>query len=180
MSEEELEAGQSEAEDVEETAEMPTDISPEHAALIEEMAEKEAQFNNDILLVKADMENLRRRQTRDLENAHKHAVDRFIAELLPICDGIEMGHAAAQADGVTLETMKEGLDMTLKMLMSSIGKFGLEQINPEGEAFNPEWHEAISMLPAEGVEPNQVLNVVQKGYLINGRLLRPAMVVVSQ
>jgi molecular chaperone GrpE len=180
MSEQELEAGQTDVEGSEEQAAENGDISPEHAALIEEMAEKEDQFKNDLLLVKADMENLRRRQSRDLENAHKHAVDKFVAELLPICDGIEMGHAAAQADGVTLETMKEGMDMTLKMLRSSIGKFGLEQVDPTGEAFNPEWHEAISMLPADDVESNQVLNVVQKGYLINGRLLRPAMVVVSQ
>lgn len=157
-----------------------TEISPEHAALIAEMDEKEAQFKNDLLLVKADMENMRRRQTRDLENAHKFAVDKFVGELLPVCDGIEMGHTAAQAEDVTLETVKEGLDMTVKMLRSSIAKFGLEQVDPVGEVFNPEHHEAISMIPSEEIESNHVITVVQKGYLFNGRLLRPAMVVVSQ
>jgi molecular chaperone GrpE len=123
---------------------------------------------------------MRRRHSRDLENAHKHALDKFVNELLPICDSLEFGLNAAQGEEATLETVREGMDMTLKMLLSSIGKMGLEQINPEGQPFDPELHQAVSMQQVEGVEPNQVISVMQKGYSFNGRLLRPAMVVVSQ
>jgi molecular chaperone GrpE len=126
------------------------------------------------------MENLRRRHTRDLENAHKHALDKFIAELLPIADSMELGLKAAQGEQASMDAVKDGLEMTIKMFMGSIGKFGLEQVDPEGQAFDPELHQAMSMQPIEGVEPNQVVTVVQKGYQFNGRLLRPAMVVVSQ
>jgi molecular chaperone GrpE len=135
---------------------------------------------NELLRAKADMENLRRRQTRDLENAHKHALDKFVAELMPICDSLELGLNASKTDQATLDTVREGMEMTLKMLLGNIGKLGLEQISPEGEAFNPELHQAVSMQPAEGVESNQVINVMQKGYSFNGRVIRPAMVVVSQ
>jgi len=135
---------------------------------------------NELLRARADLENMRRRHSRDLENAHKHALDKFIAELLPICDSLELGLNAANDKDANLDKVREGMEMTLKMFMSSIGKFGLEQLDPKGQAFDPEAHEAIAMQPAEGVESNQVISVMQKGYRVNGRLLRPAMVVVSQ
>ena len=149
-------------------------------ALLEDARSKADEHWNELLRARADLENMRRRHSRDLENAHKHALDKFVAELMPIADSLELGMQAAKKDGATLETVAEGMDMTMKMLLSSIGKMGLEQINPEGEAFNPEMHQAVSMQPAEGVEANQVIAVMQKGYSFNGRVLRPAMVIVSQ
>lgn len=148
--------------------------------LLEDARNKADEHWNELLRAKAEMENLRRRQSRDLENAHKHALDKFVAELLPIYDSMELGLNAATGEAASLDAVREGLEMTMKMFLSSIAKFGLEQINPEGEAFDPELHQAMAMQEAEGVEANQVLNVAQKGYQFNGRLLRPAMVVVSQ
>jgi molecular chaperone GrpE len=163
------------------------DIEPENievtedpAALLEDARNKADEHWNELLRAKAEMENLRRRQARDLENAHKHALDKFVNELLPVCDSMELGLNAAQSEEASLETVRDGLEMTLKMFMTSIAKFGLEPVNPENETFNPELHQAMAMQAVEGVEANQVLTVAQKGYQFNGRLLRPAMVVVSQ
>lgn len=140
-----------------------------------------AEENWDALLrARAENENLRRRHARELENAHKHALDKFVSELLPICDSLELGLDAASREEATLDTVREGMEMTLKMLLGSIGKLGLEQIDPKGETFNPELHQAVSMQPAEGIDANQVISVMQKGYSFNGRLLRPAMVIVAQ
>lgn len=150
------------------------------AAQLEEARNKADEYRDQFLRAQADMENLRRRQARDLENAHKRALDKFVTELLPIYDSMELGLNAASAETASLDAVKEGLEMTMKMFLSSIGKFGLEQVNPEGEAFDPELHQAVSMVPAEGVDSNQVLTVMQKGYQFNGRLLRPAIVTVSE
>lgn len=148
--------------------------------LLEDARNKADEHWNELLRARADLENMRRRHSRDLENAHKHALDKFIMELLPICDSLELGLNAANGEDANLDAVRDGMEMTLKMFLSSIAKFGLEQINPDGEAFNPELHQAMSMQPVEGVEPNQVVAVMQKGYSVNGRLLRPAMVMVSQ
>jgi molecular chaperone GrpE len=154
--------------------------TPEMAKLLEDARNKADEHWNELLRARADLENMRRRHSRDLENAHKHALDKFVTELLPICDSLELGINAAQDDDANLEKVREGMDMTLKLLLSSIGKFGLEQVNPQDQAFDPEAHQAVAMQPSEGVESNTVINVMQKGYRFNGRLLRPAMVVVSQ
>lgn len=146
-----------------------------------EAAQAKAEENwNEALRARADMENLRRRHERDLEKAHRHAVDKFVTELLPVCDSLELGLQAAKSDDANLEKVCEGMDMTLKMLLTNIGKIGLEQIDPQGEPFNPEYHQAMQTQPADDVEPNTVVAVVQKGYLFNGRVLRPAMVMVSE
>jgi len=188
MSNEEIEKSTTEAESVDpspETAETES-VQPATAPdsdivkQLEDARNKADENWNELLRARADLENMRRRHSRDLENAHKHALDKFIAELLPICDSLEFGLNAAKNEDANLDTVRDGMEMTLKMFMSSIGKFGLEQLNPEGEAFDPDLHQAMAMQPAEGVEANQVLNVMQKGYRFNGRLLRPAMVVVSQ
>lgn len=163
-----------------ETAETDTVEIKDTAALLEDARNKADEHWNELLRARADMENLRRRQARDLENAHKHALDKFVTELLPIYDSMELGLNAANGESASLEAVKEGLEMTMKMFLSSISKFGLEQVNPEGQAFDPELHQAVAMQPADGVEANQVLSVMQKGYQFNGRLLRPAIVVVSQ
>ena len=156
------------------------EITEDPIALLEDARNKADEHWNELLRAKAEMENLRRRQARDLENAHKHALDKFVAELLPIYDSMEFGMNAAMGEDASLETVRDGLEMTMKMFLSSIIKFGLEQVNPENEAFDPELHQAMAMQEVEGVEPNQVITVAQKGYQFNGRLLRPAMVVVSQ
>ena len=164
-----------------ENIEPEVEINEDPAALLEDARNKADEHWNELLRARADMENLRRRQARDLENAHKHALDKFVAELLPIYDSMELGLNAANDDDASLDAVREGLEMTMKMFLSSIAKFGLEQVNPnEGTAFDPELHQAMAMQPVEGVEANQVLTVAQKGFQFNGRLLRPAMVLVSQ
>lgn len=125
----------------------------------------------------AETENVRKRAARDVENAHKFALERFGKELLAVKDGLEM--ALAASDNASVESLLEGSEATLKLLGSTMERFGIEQVDPEGEAFDPEWHEAISVQPSEAVEPGTVLTVVQKGYSLNGRLLRPAMVIVA-
>jgi molecular chaperone GrpE len=178
MSNEEIENNAEENESIVDAEQV--EINEDPAALLEDARNKADEHWNELLRAKAEMENLRRRHTRDLENAHKHALDKFIAELLPIADSMELGLNAAEGEQASMDAVKEGLEMTIKMFKGSMGKFGLEQIDPEGQAFDPEQHQAMSMQAVEGVEANQVLTVVQKGYLFNGRLLRPAMVVVSQ
>lgn len=134
---------------------------------------------NTILRMKADEDNLRKRSERDLANAHKFALEKIINELLPVKDGLEMGLGAAAAEA-DVEKLQEGMDLTLKMLGSALGKFGVVEIDPTGQPFNPEHHQAMSMQASDEVEPNSVLMVMQKGYLLNERLVRPAMVVVSK
>lgn len=178
MSNEEIE--NTEPENIEESG-VEVEINEDPAALLEDARNKADEHWNELLRARADMENLRRRQARDLENAHKRALDKFVGELLPIYDSMELGLNASNSEEASLETVREGLEMTIKMFLSSINKFGLEQVSPEeGDAFDPELHQAMAMQPVEGVEANKVLNVAQKGFQFNGRLLRPAMVLVSQ
>ena len=132
-----------------------------------------------VLRAHAELENVRKRTLRDVENAHKFALDRFIAELLPVLDSIELGIAHAgtanDADG-----LRQGMDLTLKKFQDTLGKFGVSSIDPQGEKFNPERHEAVSMQEIQGAAPGTVAAVMQKGYELNGRLVRPAMVVVAR
>lgn len=178
----ELENPEHEQVESEATAETDSVETAEDLAALLEEAQKKAEANwEEVLRARADMENLRRRQSRDLENAHKHALDKFVSELLPIYDSMELGVNAASGEEASLEGVRGGLDMTMKMFLTSIAKFGLEQVNPEqGDDFDPECHQAMAMQPVEGIEANKVITVAQKGFQFNGRLLRPAMVVVSQ
>ncbi len=124
----------------------------------------------------AELENVRKRATRDVENAHKFALESFGRDLLAVKDSLEMGiQAAEQAD---VETLLAGKEATLKLLVATLERFGIEELDPEGEPFDPEFHEAMTMQPSDELEPGSVLSVIQKGYSLNGRLLRPAMVVV--
>ncbi len=125
----------------------------------------------------AELENVRKRAARDVENAHKFALERFGKELLAVRDTLEMGLAAA--DNASVESLIEGKDATHKLLTTILNQFGIEEVDPAGEPFDPELHEAISMQPSDDVEPGSVAKVVQKGYTLNGRLLRPAMVIVA-
>jgi len=127
----------------------------------------------------AEMDNLRKRTLRDIENAHKYALEKFITELLPVLDSLELGIQASLAT-TDITTLREGMDLTLKKFSDSLEKFGALVINPEGEKFNPEKHDAVSMTEAQELEPGMIIAVLQKGYELNGRLVRPAMVVVAK
>ncbi|MCS5592013.1 MAG: nucleotide exchange factor GrpE [Gammaproteobacteria bacterium] len=144
-------------------------------------AQQSAKDNWDkVLRAQAEMENLKRRSARDLESAHKYALDGFVKALLEVKDSLSMGLKSATEEGATIEHIVEGLEMTDKVFMSTLEKFGVETLNPVGEKFNPELHEAVTMLPLPDKESNSVFEVVQVGFTLNGRLVRPAMVVVVQ
>ncbi len=151
-------------------------MSSELAAL-----QKKANDHYDQLVrAHAEIENLKRRHTQELEKAHKYALDKFVGELLTIWDSLELGLQAAQNDEADVASLREGTELTVKMFGDVMEKFNVERINPEGEAFNPEFHQAMSMVPNAEMAPNTVMAVMQKGVSLNGRLIRPAMVVVSQ
>lgn len=143
-----------------------------------EAAQAKADENWDrYLRTAAELENVRKRASKDVENAHRYALERFGRELLAVKDSLEMGLLAA--DNASVESLLEGSTATLKILATTMQQFGIEEVDPAGEPFDPSLHEAISMQPSDSVEPGSVVAVVQKGYSLNGRLLRPAMVVVA-
>jgi len=156
-------------------------FSPEEMIERLESAEKKASENWDQLLrTKAEMDNIRRRTQKDLENAHKFALEKFISEMLAVKDSLEMGVDAAGQENANVENLREGSEMTLTMLTGVFEKFNVVELNPMGEKFNAEHHQAMSMQPSDEHEPNTVIAVMQKGYLLNDRLVRPAMVMVSK
>jgi len=150
------------------------DVDPV-AALAEVQAKADENWER-YLRALAEVENVRKRAGRDVENAHKFALERFGKELLGVKDTLEMGLAV---EGASVESLLEGSNATLKLLGSTLERFGIVEVDPAGEPFDPEFHEAISMQPSDDVEPGSVVAVVQKGYTLNGRLLRPAMVIVA-
>lgn len=148
------------------------------AALEEARAEAESARELQVRAA-AELENVRRRAARDVENAHKYGVERLAAEVLVVKDSLEMGLESAREAGADATT-QDGLDAVLNLLIQCLGKFGISEVNPQGEAFDPEFHEAMAAQPSADVEPGMVMNVVQKGYRIHERLLRPARVIVSR
>ncbi len=145
------------------------------------LANQKAEENWDKLVrCQAEMNNLKRRTQKDLENAHKYGLEKFAKELLSVIDSLELGIQASTSEVPEVVSLREGSELTIKQFEAVFAKFNIEAINPIGEPFNPELHQAMTMQPSADVEPNTVLNVFQKGYVLNGRLLRPAMVVVSQ
>jgi molecular chaperone GrpE len=151
----------------------------ELGVLLEDARTKADENWNLCLRLQADLENLRKRSERDLANAHKFALERFAQELLPVRDSLEMGLASSAGGQVDPARLQEGVELTLQMLTTAMGKFGITEVNPQLERFNPDFHQAMSLQERADVEPNTVVTVVQKGYLLNDRLLRPAMVIVS-
>lgn len=143
----------------------------------EEMANT---YKDNLLRTKAEMENLQRIKERDIANAHKFALEKATHELLPVVDNLERAIAAHLNDESGAGSLLDGVSLTLKMLLKAMEKFGIESIDPEGQPFNPELHQAISTQENQNVQPNTVLSVLQKGYLLNKRLIRPALVVVSK
>jgi len=152
----------------------------ELSALLEDARGKADEHWDQCLRLQAELDNLRKRAERDVASAHKFALERFAAELLPVRDSLEMGLAAFATEGADPEKLREGVELTLQMLTSAMGKFEIREVNPVDERFNPEFHQAMSLQERDDVEPNTVVTVVQKGYLLNERLLRPAMVIVSK
>ena len=144
-------------------------------------ARRAAQENLDrALRAQAEIENVRRRAERDLAHAHKFALERFVSELLPVKDSLELGLAASAEKGATTASIAEGVGLTLRMFEQAMEKFGIESIDPSGDPFNPEFHQAMTMQESGTAESGTVLTVVQKGYLLNERLVRPAMVIVAK
>ena len=133
-----------------------------------------------MLRMRADTENLRRRTERDIEAAHKFALERFANELLPVKDSLELGMQAANTPNIAIEKLREGMELTLRILSAALEKSGIKEVNPLQEKFNPDMHQAMSIQENADVASNTVLAVYQKGYVLNERLLRPAMVVVSK
>ena len=144
---------------------------------VEETAKKE----QDILLrTRAEIDNMRRRTEQDIEKAHKFALEKFAKDILNTIDNLERALATpANKEDESVKALFDGVELTLKELVSTVGRFGVEAVGVVGEAFNPDLHQAISMQPAEGVESNQITTVLQKGYTLNGRVIRPAMVMVA-
>ena len=164
------------------TGEDPDKVSEEVVDLQQEneRLKLEVRENIDIALrASAELENIRKRASRDVENAHKYALERFLSELLPVIDSMELGINASQSAG-DIESLREGMELTLKKLFDCLEKFGAKPIDPAGEKFDPDWHEAVSVQELEGSDSGQVVTVMQKGYELNGRLVRPAMVVVAK
>ena len=157
--------------------------SDELTALLEKLAQAEAAAQEEkdrALRIAAEMENLRRRSALDVEKAHKFALEKFSGELLPVIDSLERALELSDRENEALKPTLEGVDLTLRSMLSTVAKFGVEAINPLGEPFDPNRHQAISMVENGQVAPNSVIAVMQKGYELNGRVIRPAMVMVAR
>lgn len=162
---------------------------PDEAAGVDELAgmeqavraaqEELLQHRDAMLRMQAEMENLRKRLIRDQERARKFALENIMKDLLQVRDSLERGLQVAP-ESATVESLREGEDLTLKQLNKLLEDHGLELINPQGESFNPEWHQAVALMPSQDVPENTVLEVMQKGFRLHERLLRPAMVVVAK
>ena len=150
----------------------------EAALLSSETKLKEQQ--DSVLRAKAEVENMRRRTETEIDKARKYALNKFAEELLPVIDNLERAIQSADAENEAVKPIIEGVELTHKTFVDAVGKFGLKEINPEGETFNPEMHQAMSIQESPDHESNTVMFVMQKGYELNGRVIRPAMVMVSK
>ena len=148
---------------------------------LREQVEKQKE---DMMRLQAEMQNVRRRSEIDVEKAHKFALEKFVKELLPVVDSLEKAVESTEGHEVhneeVVQRIKEGVDMTLSLFTGALEKFNVQQVNPVGEPFDPQLHEAMSMVPSPDAEPNSVIAVMQKGYTLNDRLVRPAMVMVAK
>ncbi len=153
----------------------------EEAAENDELAkalEEVAQYKEAALRAQADSQNVRRRAEQDVEKAHKFGVEKFAKSIINVADNLERALASETATGEA-DPLREGVELTLKDLIETLARFEVKVVDPHGEPFSPELHQAMTMVPNPELEPNTVMDVVQKGYTLHGRLLRPAMVVVS-
>lgn len=145
---------------------------------IEALEAELALTKEQALRAAAEAQNARRRAEQDVEKAHKFALEKFVGDMLPVVDNLERALEVGGPDAEGVD--REGVELTLKTLIDALGRHKVEMVNPEGEPFDPQVHQAMTMIEAPDVEPNTVVNVIQKGYVLNGRLVRPAMVVVSK
>ena len=174
-------------EQVEASAEQEASNEQDQAARIAELekalakAEKTVDDQKDsVVRAKAEVENMRRRAAQDVEKAHKFALEKFASSLLPVIDNLERAIQFADKENEAVKSVVEGVELTHQSFISTVEKFDMEVVDPEGEAFNPDRHQAMSMVENAELKPNTVTAVMQKGYVLNGRLLRPAMVMVSK
>ena len=162
--------GEAGAEAAEQTAE----------GLLEKLQQEVADAKDAALRAQADAQNAKRRAEQDVERARKFALERFCSELLPVVDNLERALEAASGGEEAAKPIAEGVELTLKSFLDALRKFNIEAVDPQGEPFDPNLHQAMSMVENPDVEPNTVIAVMQKGYTLNGRLVRPAMVMVSK
>jgi len=158
-------------------------VDPRDARIAEleaQLKELQQRERDSLLRAKAEVENIRRRTELDIEKAHKFALEKFSGELLPVIDNLERALDLADKSNSELAGLIEGVELTLKSLLDAVRKFGMEVVSDIHVPFNPELHQAMTMMESEELEPNHVMMVMQKGYTLNGRLLRPAMVAVSK
>ncbi|MBB2493489.1 nucleotide exchange factor GrpE [Aquipseudomonas ullengensis] len=149
-------------------------------ARVQSLEEQLAAAQDQALRVAADLQNVRRRAEQDVEKAHKFALEKFANDLLPVVDSLERGLELTSPSDESIKVVREGMELTLKLFHDTLKRYQVEAVDPHGAPFNPEHHQAMAMEESTHVEPNSVLKVFQKGYLLSGRLLRPAMVVVSK
>lgn len=189
----------------EDVTQEPADVNPAQDASVEEHAEPEAEQltpeqlriqelevalaasegmlaaqKDSVMRAIADADNVRKRAQMDIDKARKFALEKFAGELLPVADNLERALQVADPANEAIKPVVDGVDLTLKSFISTIEKFGMEVVDPQGQTFNPELHQAMSMQENAELAPNTVMAVMQKGYVLNGRLLRPAMVMVSR
>ena len=150
------------------------------ATRVQVLEEQLAAAQDQSLRVAADLQNVRRRAEQDVEKAHKFALEKFANDLLPVVDSLERGLELSNPDDASIRPMREGVELTLKSMQSSVGKFGLNPLDPLNQPFDPNAHQAMSMIENAELAPNTVIAVMQKGYELNGRVIRPAMVMVSK
>ena len=178
----EIEVNTADVEQVEEVA----ILSAEEQQIIEleqALAETKAIVANQkdsVIRAKAEVDNMRRRAAQDVDKAKKFALEKFSGEMLSVVDNLERGLATIDSEAEDQKAIFEGVNLTLQGLIAGLEKFGVKAVDPQDQPFNPELHQAMSMQEVEGVEPNTVIAVMQKGYELNGRLVRPAMVMVSK
>ncbi|WP_435104402.1 nucleotide exchange factor GrpE [Arhodomonas sp. AD133] len=149
-------------------------------AKLDEAQAKAEENWNQFLRARAELENVRRRSERDVEQARRYGLEKLASELLGVRDSLEMGVSAAHEEGADVAKLREGSELTLRMLVQAMEKFDIQEINPQGEKFDPDRHEAMAAQESAEHEPNTVIHVVQKGYVLGERLLRPAMVIVAR
>jgi molecular chaperone GrpE len=160
-------------------ADQPQLSEEENGDQVEELQQKLNLLSEQLLREQAEMQNIRRRAQRDIESAHKYALEKFTGELLSVVDNLERAIDAIDTEDESQKAVAEGLELTLKTFIEVLAKYKVEAVEPEGQPFDADLHQAVSTVPNAEVEPNTVINVFQKGYTLNGRLIRPAMVVVS-
>ena len=160
--------------------ELPEGVAGAAEAEIQRLQEALEEARDAALRSAAEAQNAKRRAEQDVEKARKYALERFCSELLPVVDNLERALEAAGGEDEALKPIAEGVELTLKSFLGALQKFHIEAIDPAGEPFDPEQHQAMSLVENADVEPNTVIAVMQKGYTLNGRLVRPAMVMVSK